>query len=99
MENAYAYVYDDYGNLVRLTFEDEDEDEENLDKTKNDLENRVFFFLYAKDNPVNPQQLYIHDDAALRNSSFDPKKPTRFITHGWMNSHTNLACTLIRDGT
>jgi len=95
MENA--YVYDDHGNLVRLTYED-DEESEDLDETKKDLANRVIFLLYTKDNPVKPQQLYVDDDAALKNSSFDPKKPTRFITHGWMNSENNAACILIREG-
>jgi len=102
MENTVAYVYDDDDNLVQLTFEDEEEEEEEeekLDETKKDIANRVFFFLYTKKNPVEPRQLYLNDDAALSNSDFDPSKPTRFVTHGWMNSRKSAACTLIRDGT
>ncbi|EZA59904.1 hypothetical protein DMN91_000433 [Ooceraea biroi] len=95
-ENSVAYVYDDNENLVRLTFED-DEDDESFDETKKDLANRVFFFLYTKDNPTDPKPLYLDDENALKNSFFDPKKPTRFITHGWMNSRNSAACTLIRD--
>lgn len=93
-----AYVYDDNENLVRLTFEDS-EDDESLDETSKDLANRVFFFLYTKDNPSRPQPLYLDNDNALRKSNFNPEKPTRLITHGWMNSGDSSACTLIRDGT
>lgn len=89
-----AYVYDDNENLVRMTFEKNDDE----DITKKDLENRVLFFLYTKKNPAKPKSLYINDNDALKNSDFDFSKPTRFVTHGWINSRDSEACTLIRDG-
>lgn len=100
LDGKILYVYDDNENLVRLKFEDEDDEaDEGLDDTKNDLANRVFFYLYTKDNPNEPKPLYVDDEEALKNSNFDPEKPTRFITHGWINSRNSAACTLIRDGT
>lgn len=88
------YVYDDNEKLVRITFEDDNKDP----IEKEDLKNHVFFFLYTKENPNEPKPLYVNDDDALTNSNFDFSKPTRFITHGWMNSRNSKACTLIRDG-
>lgn len=95
-----AYVYDDNENLVRLTLDDDDDDdvEENSDGNDSEVANRVFFFLYKKDSPNNPKQLYVNDEDALKNSNFDPTKPTRFVTHGWVNSRNSEACTLVRDG-
>jgi pimeloyl-ACP methyl ester carboxylesterase len=89
-----AYVYDDNENLVRLTLDDV---EENADGDDNEVANRVFFFLYKKDNPNNPKQFYVNDENALRDSGFDPAKPTRFVTHGWINSRNSVACTSVRD--
>lgn len=89
------YVYDDNETLVKLTLDD---DVESLTETRKDIENRVFFFLYTENNPTVPKPLYVNDKDTLKKSNFDPTKPTRFITHGWMNSRSSLACVLIRDG-
>ncbi|GAB1868327.1 phospholipase A1 [Camponotus japonicus] len=94
LEKTIAYVYDDNENLVELTLDD---DVESLGETQMDIANRVLFFLYTKNNPAIPKTLYINDKDVLKNSSFDPTKPTRFITHGWMNSRSSSACLLIRD--
>jgi hypothetical protein len=93
LKNTVAYVYDDNKNLVRITFE---KDDENI--IKRNLGNYVFFFLYTKKNPIEPKPLYVNDDNALTNSDFDFSKPTRFITHGWINSRDSEACTSVRDG-
>ncbi|XP_011878188.1 PREDICTED: pancreatic triacylglycerol lipase-like [Vollenhovia emeryi] len=87
-----AYVYDDNENLVKLTLDDV---EEHIDDSE--VPKRVFFYLHKKDNPTDPKQLYVDDEDALKNSNFDPTKPTRFVTHGWMNSRDSVACTLVRD--
>ncbi|KMQ84535.1 pancreatic triacylglycerol lipase, partial [Lasius niger] len=93
LENMTAYMYDDNENLVKLTLDD---DMETLSETQNDIKNRVFFFLYTKNNPTAPKTLYVNDTNALKNSNFDPTKPTRFIIHGWMNSRSSSVCVLIR---
>lgn len=95
LEKTTAYVYDDNENLVELTLDD---DVESLDETQMDITNRVFFFLYTKNNPTIPKTLYINDKDVLKNNSFDPTKPTRFMIHGWMSSRSSSACLLIRDG-
>lgn len=87
-------VYDDDENLVRLRLDDDDEEE----STEIELENFVFFFLYTRKNPIHSKPLYIDDEDALKRTKFDPALPTRFITHGWMNSRKSAACILIRDG-
>ncbi|KAL6432562.1 hypothetical protein ACFW04_006852 [Cataglyphis niger] len=94
LENTTAYMYDDNENLVKLTLDD---DIESLDETQMNIANRVFFFLYTKKNSIIPRTLYVNDKNSLKSSNFDPSKPTRFITHGWMNSRSSLACLLIRD--
>lgn len=94
-EGKVAYVYDDNENLVKLTLDEVGVEED--DEIDSEVANRVFFYLYKKGEP-NPKQLYVDDEDALENSNFDPAKPTRFITHGWMNSRNSEACILVRDG-
>ncbi|XP_072747044.1 pancreatic triacylglycerol lipase-like [Anoplolepis gracilipes] len=95
LKNMTAYMYDDNENLVKLTLDDYYM--ESVKETQEDIENRVFFSLYTKKNPTVPQSLYVNDEYVLKNSNFDPTKPTRFITHGWMNSRNSPACYLSRD--
>ncbi|XP_071644563.1 pancreatic triacylglycerol lipase-like isoform X2 [Temnothorax longispinosus] len=93
-QDKVMYVYDDNENLVKLTLDNAGNDEDGDDS---DIASRVLFYLYNKDNVNDPKQLYVNDEAALKNSNFDPAKPTRFITHGWTNSRKSAACTLVRD--
>lgn len=90
------YVYDDNRNLIRLTLDDVDD--QSIIGMCPYLSKCVLFNLYTLKNPTSPQSLNISDENSIKNSNFDPKKPTRFITHGWMNSGRSEACTLIRDG-
>lgn len=71
--------------------------DESAEQTRKDLHNRVFFFLYTRANPTKHQQLFLNDLNSLRRSNFDPKKPTKFVTHGWINSEGSDAFQLIRD--
>lgn len=88
-------VFDDDDNLIQITFTD---DHEALEITDDNVGERVLFYLHTLRKPNHPELLYVNDTEILRKSSFDPKKPTRFVTHGWMNSRKSSACTLIRDG-
>lgn len=67
-------------------------------ETKQDLPNLVFFYLYTRSNPTNPDRLILNANA-LRRSNFNPGRPTVIGTHGWRSSANAEACTLIRDGT
>ncbi|KAJ8681717.1 hypothetical protein QAD02_017509, partial [Eretmocerus hayati] len=58
--------------------------------------NDVLFFLYTRSNPEIPQQLQINDDEALTGSFYDVHKATKFMTHGWLNSHHGLNCKTVR---
>ncbi|XP_076289802.1 pancreatic triacylglycerol lipase-like [Lasioglossum baleicum] len=71
--------------------------DESEEQTRKDLHNRVFFYLYTKANPTNHQQLHLNDLNSLRRSNFNAKRPTKFITHGWINSAYSDAFRLIRD--
>ncbi|KAK2587639.1 hypothetical protein KPH14_003762 [Odynerus spinipes] len=97
--NQNLYVFDDDNQLVplesNLPFLREDEESEA--DTLLELHNRVFFYLYSTQNPKNPTAIFIDDKESVRNSNFDFKRPTRVVTHGWMNSRNSEACTLIRD--
>ncbi|TGZ51575.1 hypothetical protein DBV15_11012 [Temnothorax longispinosus] len=93
-QDKVMYVYDDNENLVKLTLDDTGNDEDGDD---GNIASRVSFFLYNKDNVNDPKPLYVNDEAALKNSNFDPAKPTRFITHGWTDSGKSPVCILIRD--
>lgn len=58
----------------------------------------ITFTLYTKRNQTNGQELRVNDSKKLRGSDFDGGKPTRFVTHGFLNDGNNPSCTLIRDG-
>ncbi|XP_032670871.1 pancreatic triacylglycerol lipase-like isoform X2 [Odontomachus brunneus] len=88
------HVFDDDDNLVEMTFLD---DPDALEVTDDNIGERVLFYLHTSKKPKNPELIYVNDTETLKKTSFDPKKPTRFVTHGWMNSHKSKACTLIRD--
>uniref|UniRef100_A0A146LY41 Lipase member H-A n=1 Tax=Lygus hesperus TaxID=30085 RepID=A0A146LY41_LYGHE len=47
------------------------------------IENNVFFYLYTRENVYVPQQLYVNNQVALRNSYFDPRKKTVILIHGY----------------
>ncbi|XP_078032935.1 pancreatic triacylglycerol lipase-like [Augochlora pura] len=64
---------------------------------KNDLRDRISFYLYTKANPSVGQQLYVGDVDTLKRSNFDFSKPTRFVTHGWISTVKDDAVSLIRD--
>ncbi|XP_076645357.1 uncharacterized protein LOC143354867 [Halictus rubicundus] len=70
---------------------------ESLSETEKKLANRIYFYLYTKDNPTDRQRLYLDDVDALNNSNFNVSKPTKIVTHGFLNTAYNSAVTLVRD--
>ncbi|XP_076165997.1 phospholipase A1-like [Ptiloglossa arizonensis] len=89
------FVFDDNDNPVQINLELDFPETE--DQTRRDIQNRVNFYLYTRSNPKKPDTLYVNDVAKLKKSHFKPERPTKFITHGWINSHKSKACYLIRD--
>ncbi|XP_043258204.1 phospholipase A1 VesT1.02-like [Colletes gigas] len=89
-------VFDDDGKPVKIDFDLNDPESE--EETRQQLKNRVIFHLHTRSNPKQPKTLRVGDVAALNKSDFNPKKHTKFITHGWMQSSKNDACTKVRDG-
>jgi hypothetical protein len=49
-------------------------------------ERDVRFYLYTKNNPNNPQELWIDNLDALRNSHFDSTAPVKIVSHGFSSS-------------
>ncbi|XP_053984241.1 endothelial lipase-like [Hylaeus volcanicus] len=70
---------------------------ESLSDTQKDLSKRVFFYLYTRDTQNNPEMLYVDDPNTLKQSRFDPKKKTVFITHGWATSCSSESCNKVRE--
>ncbi|XP_015584844.1 pancreatic triacylglycerol lipase [Cephus cinctus] len=88
-------VEDDDRNLVDLDLNFRDI--ESIRETQKDLANKVKFYLHTLKNPKNTQQLWLNDPKTLSQSNFNPSKPTRIVTHGWMNSAKSDACRLVRE--
>lgn len=105
LENENTELFDDNGlwfaddndNFVRATFNKSLLSSGDVDLNLN-LHNYVFFLLYTKKNSENFHWLYLNDNGTLAESNFNPKRPTKFITHGWTNSYKSPACNLIKDG-
>ncbi|KAF7398913.1 hypothetical protein HZH66_006810 [Vespula vulgaris] len=97
--NSNLYVLDDDHNLVSLTTDllNAEENTESERDTMMDLHNRVYFYLYTANNRIYPDAISINDLESLKKSNFNFNRPTRIITHGWMNSHNSDSCILIRD--
>lgn len=89
---------DDNGNLVQATLNKTLLSSGDVDLYLN-LDNYVFFLLYTKEDTDNFQWLYINDKVSLSQSNFNPKRPTKFITHGWTNSYKSPSCMLVKDGS
>ncbi|XP_053984240.1 pancreatic lipase-related protein 2-like [Hylaeus volcanicus] len=70
---------------------------ETLSETERDLPNRVFFYLYTRDNKNDSQQLYPNDTTSLKSSNFDPTKETIFLIHGWMSSAQGPMVKTVRE--
>ena len=71
---------------------------ETVQQTQEDLPNRVFFYLYTRDNPSDGQRLNVNDTDTLQNSNFNVSKYTVIYFHGWMVNYTYQSATVIRDG-
>ena len=91
------WFYDDNENLVQATLNETLLSSGYVGLRKN-LDDYVFFKLYTREVKEGYQSLYIDDEFTFSRSNFDSKRPTKFVTHGWMNSYESPACTLIRDG-
>ena len=91
-----VYVTDPDGTSVRT-----DKSEfilETLLQTKKVLPNRVFFYLYTRDNPSDGQRLNVNDKDTLQNSNFNVSKYTVIYVHGWIDSFTYQSSIRIRNG-
>ncbi|CAK9814362.1 Pancreatic triacylglycerol lipase (Fragment) [Anthophora quadrimaculata] len=87
------FMFDDNDKIVPLITTESNP--ETLEETKRNLSQRIFFLLYTRETANTPEQLRLDDVETLEKSHFDPKKETKFITHGWINSPNSQACTLI----
>ncbi|XP_076288999.1 phospholipase A1-like [Lasioglossum baleicum] len=101
-ENPNAIVHGEKNKLDpedELVFDPTHEEtpKESLSETQKDLANRVYFYLFTKDNPNDGQRLYLDDVATLQNSNFNFSKPTKIVTHGFLNTVYNSAVDLLRD--
>ncbi|XP_051160870.1 pancreatic triacylglycerol lipase-like [Leptopilina boulardi] len=66
-------------------------------KTKIDLTTIVSFRLYTLEIWKNYEILQFNNSDSLKKSHFNTKRPTRFITHGYLTSGNGPSCTVIRD--
>ena len=90
------HIFDDNGKPVEINLNDDDPETEA--ETKKDLQKRVHFYLYTRQiDSRKPQVLLLNNVAALQASDFNPRRQTKIVTHGWMNSLKSKACTSIRD--
>ena len=62
---------------------------ETLPQTQKDLPNRVFFYLYTRDNPTDGQRLNVNDTDTLQNSNFNVSKYTLIFAHGYNAYYTD----------
>ncbi|XP_063709829.1 phospholipase A1 VesT1.02-like [Culicoides brevitarsis] len=61
-----------------------------------DAEKKVKFWLYTKKEPVR-RQILLEDLESLKESTFDPTHPIRFLVHGWQNDETSDMIQMIKD--
>jgi pimeloyl-ACP methyl ester carboxylesterase len=49
-------------------------------------ERDVKYYLFTPRNPIHGQEFRLANVENIANSNFDPRLPTRFIIHGWLNN-------------
>nr|XP_003700221.1 PREDICTED: phospholipase A1-like [Megachile rotundata] len=88
------YFPDSYNNYVKdqLVIFDS-----HRNTSESNYPNTILFYLYTKYSRDDFVRLYVNDIQTLKNSPFDVKKPTVFITHGLANSYQSPVCTYIRE--
>ena len=89
------YFQNDYNQPVQTTMSLPNKI---LLSTSEDLNKTVTFRLYTPEVKDNYEPLKINDSHLLAKSHFNTKRPTRFVTHGFLASGDGPSCTLIRDG-
>ncbi|CAD7079953.1 unnamed protein product [Hermetia illucens] len=57
----------------------------------------VYFYLFTKANPTDPETLVDGDINSVRNSNFDSNNPTRIICHGWTDNNESQLYIVLRD--
>lgn len=55
------------------------------------------FILYTEDNPIEGQLLVAEDKDAIKKSNFNPKWPTKFIIHGFIDTPLSNWVSEMRD--
>ena len=60
-------------------------------------EGYVYFYLYTKEHPEE-HLITLGDTESLLKSTFNHSRPTRIITHGYLNTRNSAACQLPKDG-
>ncbi|CAD1472338.1 unnamed protein product, partial [Heterotrigona itama] len=63
---------------------------ETVEETQKDLPNRVFFYLYTRNNPSDGQKLNVNDKVTLQNSNFNISKYSAILVHGWMSNYKDF---------
>ncbi|KAL3269419.1 hypothetical protein HHI36_008489 [Cryptolaemus montrouzieri] len=90
LNKTWVYMVEDSGKTVKAYFTLPP----NIKRQK-DVRNDIDFTLFTRSQL---EGVAIADPINLKNTSFDSKKPTKFITHGWLSSGTADTCVSIKDG-
>ncbi|CAK9807663.1 Pancreatic triacylglycerol lipase (Fragment) [Anthophora plagiata] len=86
-------MFNDNGNAVPLITTEGNP--ETFEETKGNLSERISFLLHTRQTVNTPEELRLDDVETLKKSHFDPKKETKLVTHGWINSPNSQSCTLV----
>ncbi|CAD6208484.1 GSCOCG00003496001-RA-CDS [Cotesia congregata] len=60
-------------------------------------EEGVTFLLYTRSKPNNGTVLYTGNPNSIKNSDFSPRRPTKFITHGWKSSASSAGLVNLKN--
>lgn len=71
---------------------------EEITRNRKDVKTIVKFLLYTPESNGTYEFLKFNDTVTLEMSHFNKKRPTRFITHGFLSSAAGPSCQLIREG-
>ncbi|KAM7350229.1 phospholipase A1-like [Cochliomyia hominivorax] len=55
------------------------------------------FYLYTKNNPDVPQELFNNNENSIKMSNFNNSLPTKILIHGWLGSYKNTLNVPLRD--
>ncbi|KAL1117633.1 hypothetical protein AAG570_003948 [Ranatra chinensis] len=95
MHTRYKNQYGDVANATEDALDDRDDWETKIRET---IENNVKIVLFTRKNPMHYNIIHWENLDNITTSHFDPRRKTKILIHGWLNSQNTSFPKNLKDG-